>query len=129
MTKSAESSTCSPMRCTPLAEVLQGRCDRGDGLDLRILPLAAIEPSEHDLSLLDQEERRRAASLRDSADRAGYITAHVGLRRLLGDHLGIAPQEVSLIREPCPCCGALRGRPAVGGSSRPLHFSLSRSSG
>lgn len=117
------------MACARFGDALNGRRDSLEALDLRILPLTEINTSDEDLSLLDRQERRRAARLRHSADRAGYIDTHILLRRLLGERLSLAPQEVSLVREPCPCCGAPRGRPAVGGPSRPLHFSLSRSGG
>ncbi|MGW0392255.1 4'-phosphopantetheinyl transferase family protein [Streptomyces sp. NPDC003042] len=75
--------------------------------------------------VLDARERRRAAALHRYADRRCYVTAHVALRVLLGAYLGLAPERVRLVREPCPCCGEPHGRPAVAGA--PLHFSLSHS--
>ncbi|MFF5444577.1 4'-phosphopantetheinyl transferase family protein [Streptomyces sp. NPDC012888] len=77
------------------------------------------------LPLLDDAERERAARLLRPADRHRYLASHVGLRVLLGGYLGLAPQEVALVREVCPGCGGPHGRPAVAGGS--LHFSLSHS--
>jgi 4'-phosphopantetheinyl transferase len=78
--------------------------------------------------VLDPEERSRAARM-GGEDRAAFVTAHVLLRRLLADRLGVAPQDIAYRREPCPRCGALRGRPALASPHRSLHFSLSRRAG
>ncbi|MDF9816264.1 4'-phosphopantetheinyl transferase superfamily protein [Streptomyces sp. SPB162] len=75
--------------------------------------------------VLDPEELRRAAAFRTDADRDCYRAAHVGLRLLLGAHLGRAPRDVTLVREDCPGCGGPHGRPAVEGGG--VHFSLSHS--
>lgn len=101
----------------------------GEAPKLRFLPLRGTEPGEEDLALLDHGERCRASLLRDPADRAGYVGAHAFLRRVIGEHLELAPEEVAFVREPCPCCGAPRGRPALGEPASHLHFSLSRSGG
>jgi 4'-phosphopantetheinyl transferase len=53
--------------------------------------------------------------------------AHVLLRSLLGERLGRAPGELEFVREPCPLCGELHGRPALEGAA--LHFSLARRPG
>jgi 4'-phosphopantetheinyl transferase len=53
--------------------------------------------------------------------------AHTELRRLLGDRLGVAPEALEFVREPCPLCGALHGRPAVKGAE--VHFSVARRPG
>src|SRR5215210_3353786 len=116
------SSTTSSTSCDGTDEVRVAEAP-----ELRFFPLTGGEPGEEDLALLDEEEQRRAARLRSRADRACYVAAHAFLRRLVGERLGVAPQGVTVVREPCPCCGAPRGRPAVGGSTGPLHFSLSRS--
>ncbi|MEU2392018.1 4'-phosphopantetheinyl transferase superfamily protein [Streptomyces sp. NPDC007369] len=79
-----------------------------------------------ELSLLDAEERDRSARFVRPADRRRYLASHVGLRVLLGGYLGLAPDEVSLVRDACPCCGAPHGRPAVAGGGG-LQFSLSHS--
>ncbi|MFG2193591.1 4'-phosphopantetheinyl transferase family protein [Streptomyces sp. NPDC048639] len=75
--------------------------------------------------VLDGEERERAAAFLREADRDRYRVAHVALRRLLGGYLGRDPAAVEFLREPCPGCGKLHGRPALSGES--LHFSLSHS--
>lgn len=75
--------------------------------------------------VLDEAEQRRAGSLLRAADRQRYLASHLGLRVLLGGYLGLAPREVALVREDCPCCGAPHGRPAVAGGT--VHFSLSHS--
>lgn len=77
------------------------------------------------LPVLDAAERERAGRLVRPGDRQRYLASHLGLRVLLGGYLGLAPQEVALTREDCPCCGAPHGRPAVAGGG--LHFSLSHS--
>lgn len=101
----------------------------GDAPKLRFLSLRGAAPGEEDLALLDHDERRRASLLRDPADWAAYVRAHAFLRRVVGQHLETAPEEVAFVREPCPCCGAPCGRPAVGEPAKDLHFSLSRSGG
>jgi 4'-phosphopantetheinyl transferase len=49
------------------------------------------------------------------------------LSRLLGERLGVAPDALEFVREPCPLCGALHGRPAVKGAD--VHFSVARRPG
>ena len=98
-------------------------------MDLWVLRVADVDVRQLDLLLLDVEERRRAAKLARACDRSGYVAAHIVLRQLLGSYLGLPPQAVTYFREPCPCCGASHGRPAVDRPARPLHFSLSRSDG
>ncbi|MFF8377908.1 4'-phosphopantetheinyl transferase family protein [Streptomyces sp. NPDC015661] len=77
--------------------------------------------------VLATEELARAEEFRRSGDRATYLCAHVGLRRLLGAHLDIAPRAVSVARAPCPCCGEPHGRPVLPDGR--LHFSLSHCEG
>ncbi|MFJ3199200.1 4'-phosphopantetheinyl transferase family protein [Streptomyces sp. NPDC086989] len=80
---------------------------------------------EDALPVLDADERDRAGRLLRAGDRHRYLASHVGLRVLLGGYLGVAPQEVSLVREDCPCCDGPHGRPAVAGGA--VQFSLSHS--
>ncbi|MEV5381166.1 4'-phosphopantetheinyl transferase superfamily protein [Streptomyces nondiastaticus] len=82
-----------------------------------------------DLTVLDEAERKRAASFIRPSDGITYTSAHIALRRLLGAYLGIPAQEVAFLREPCPGCGKPHGRPAVTAPGPPLHFSLSHSHG
>ncbi|EST38293.1 hypothetical protein N566_08225 [Streptomycetaceae bacterium MP113-05] len=77
--------------------------------------------------VLDPAELSRAAEFRRPGDRATYLCAHVGLRRLLGAHLDVPPRTVSMARAPCPCCGAPHGRPVLPDGR--LHFSLSHCEG
>ncbi|MFF1713233.1 4'-phosphopantetheinyl transferase family protein [Streptomyces sp. NPDC058268] len=90
--------------------------------------LHLVRPAPLDVSLLDAEERRRAAALRRPADQELYAAAHTALRRRLGAYLGVGPATVELVRLPCPLCGAPHGRPAVAGGAGP-HFSLSHTDG
>lgn len=80
---------------------------------------------EEALPLLDANERDRAARLLRAGERHRYLASHVGLRVLLGGYLGLAPQDVALVREDCPCCDGPHGRPAVAGGA--VQFSLSHS--
>ncbi len=57
-------------------------------------------------------------------DRDRYLVAHVAVRWLLGEHLGVAPSAVRLTRQPCTECGGPHGRPVVAGATG-VHFSLS----
>lgn len=77
--------------------------------------------------VLDTAELTRSEEFRRPADRATYLCAHVGLRRLLGAHLGVAPRSVTTQRAPCPCCGEPHGRPVLPDGR--LHFSLSHCEG
>ncbi|AMM21963.1 hypothetical protein AX769_19710 [Frondihabitans sp. PAMC 28766] len=76
-----------------------------------------------DSTTLDTAERERAARLRDATDRRRYVTAHVELRRVLGDATGVAAVDVEILRAPCLACGEAHGKPVTRGA----HFSLSRS--
>ncbi|WAZ19306.1 4'-phosphopantetheinyl transferase superfamily protein [Streptomyces cinnabarinus] len=83
-----------------------------------------------DESVLDAAERRRAAALRRPAERALYVAAHSALRRVLSAYTGIAAPALRLIRQSCPRCGDLHGRPALAGpAGQGVHFSLSHSGG
>lgn len=76
-------------------------------------------PGAAELAGLDATERRRAAAFRRPAQAALYVAAHAALRHLLGERLGVLPQDVPLRREA-------GGRPVVAGQSA-VHFSLSHS--
>ncbi|WP_052441697.1 4'-phosphopantetheinyl transferase family protein [Streptacidiphilus anmyonensis] len=80
------------------------------------------QPTEEEYAVLDAAERRRAASFRRPARAALYVAAHVAMRRLLGEHLGIPPEEVVIGHEP-------GGRPVLADRLDALHFSLSHSEG
>ena len=70
-----------------------------------------------DLALLDDHERRRAAAFRLERDRRRYVAAHVGVRRLLGTHLGLPAAEVPLRR-------STTGKPILALDGPPCHVSL-----
>lgn len=93
-------------------------------LDTRRESVAGLPVAEAE-AVLDAAEQERAGRLLRPADRQRYLASHLGLRVLLGGYLGLAPHEVTLVRETCPCCGGPHGRPAVAGG--PIHFSLSHS--
>ncbi|GAA2328040.1 4'-phosphopantetheinyl transferase superfamily protein [Streptomyces kunmingensis] len=76
--------------------------------------------------VLDADERRRAAAFRFDRHRVRYVAAHVALRHILGDRLGRAPESLRFVRQPCPGCGELHGRPALA-EAPDVHFSLSHS--
>ncbi|MDX2561376.1 4'-phosphopantetheinyl transferase superfamily protein [Streptomyces sp. TX20-6-3] len=88
------------------------------------VPSAWLTGTPLDDAVLDGTERRRAAAFIHPADRAGYVAAHVALRRLLGAYLGVPARSVRYRRDPCPCCGGPHGRPTLLDSSPP-YFSLS----
>jgi len=73
---------------------------------------------------LSPEEAGRAARLRFDRDRTRFVARRRLLRRLLGEYLGVAPEDVVLESEE-------RGKPRVASSdgSAPLEFSLSASGG
>ncbi|MFG2641342.1 4'-phosphopantetheinyl transferase family protein [Streptomyces sp. NPDC048370] len=74
--------------------------------------------------VLDAAEHARLGALRAEADRDRYLVAHVALRRVLGERLGLAPAAVRIVRRPCTDCGGPHGRPVVAGDTG-THFSLS----
>lgn len=101
-------------------------------------------PEDLSLSLLDARERARAASLTHRRDRSTYLAAHVGLRLLLADRLGVHPRGLRFGRDRCAHCGGPNGRPILltgpGGPGVPSgpsdqrgpggpHFSLSHCAG
>ncbi|WP_052434666.1 4'-phosphopantetheinyl transferase family protein [Streptacidiphilus melanogenes] len=49
-------------------------------------------------ALLDEEERARAACLRDVVCRNRFVTAHAALRSIVGARLGRAPEQVRFVR-------------------------------
>jgi 4'-phosphopantetheinyl transferase len=79
-------------------------------------------PWHHEL--LDIVERRRAAALREPADKDRFILAAALLRFVVAEELGCDPTEVPVDRS-CTRCGEPHGRPRVLGS--PLEVSVSHS--
>ena len=94
-------------------------------VQLWLLSTAQVGEEDLDTSVLDLGERSRARAFVRTRDRVRYIVAHTAVRRVLGDCLGVPPQDLAFTREPCPCCGGPHGRPALAVASSPLGFSLS----
>ena len=84
-------------------------------LDLR----AADAGLAQDRSGLDPWELARASRLRDHGQARRWLYAHSALRRILAEHLGVAPREVVYVQEP-------GGKPRVACFPR-FHFSLTHS--
>lgn len=76
--------------------------------------------------VLSAAELERAQRFRQSVDRDRYIIAHVGLRLMLAETLGIDPADVAIASAPCAHCGGPHGRPELPPSTG-LYFSMSRS--
>ncbi|MBC3840508.1 4'-phosphopantetheinyl transferase superfamily protein [Streptacidiphilus sp. 4-A2] len=100
-------------------------------VDLWLLrqPDARRAGDELDLAVLDGGELKRAGACRRPEDGRLYASAHIALRRVLSAYLGIQPGSIGFVREPCPCCEGLHGRPAVAAAQPGLHFSLSHGRG
>lgn len=86
-------------------------------------------PDPADLALLSPAERERVRRLVFDRDRVRYAGAHAGVRRALGDHLGVPPESVGIGRAPCPACGDPAHGPPRVATPVPLYLSLSRSGG
>ncbi|MHA6761791.1 4'-phosphopantetheinyl transferase family protein [Streptacidiphilus sp. PAMC 29251] len=97
----------------------------GDGPAADASALLALLDTSGAAELLNEDERASAAAFVRDEDRIRYAAAHIALRRLLAAATGRPAQDLVLIREPCPCCGELHGRPALADPPGPLHFSLS----
>ncbi|WP_053226403.1 4'-phosphopantetheinyl transferase family protein [Solirubrobacter soli] len=76
------------------------------------------------VDVLSPEERRRAAAFRRVEDRDRYVIAHVWLRRVLGEALGVAAPDVPIEAGDCVSCGLPHGKPRLPAHTE-LHFSLS----
>jgi len=76
---------------------------------------------------LDAVERDRVAGVRSAPDRRRLVAAHVAVRRLLGDRLGIPPGAVRFDRRCRRCGHPSHGRPELEGGL--LSFSLARARG
>lgn len=86
------------------------------------------EPHQDDLGLLGYEELERYRRFARREDGAAFAASHAGARRLLGAHLGVAAEKVTLSRRPCPRCASLRhGPPVARTPAGEIPVSLSRS--
>ncbi len=81
----------------------------------------AGEPDSVDEALLDDEESDRARRFVRPADRRRYVLAHVALRLLLAQCLGVEPAAVTYKR-------GVHGKPGLGTGLAPLQFNMSHSS-
>ncbi|MFC8828417.1 4'-phosphopantetheinyl transferase family protein [Streptomyces sp. NPDC057137] len=99
--------------------------------EVHVWALRQAPPWREDLSLslLDAREQARAASFTHRRDRLMYLAAHVGLRLLLGDRLGVHPRDLRFGRDRCAHCGGPDGRPILLDGPGDLHFSLSHCAG
>ncbi|MYW10628.1 4'-phosphopantetheinyl transferase superfamily protein [Streptomyces sp. SID2563] len=123
-------SVLLPTALPPLPAALPPPAGPGPGRpELWLVATAAHEETAARYAplVLGPAELARAEEFRRPTDRATYLCAHVGLRRVLGNHLGVAPRTVSVARAPCPGCGDPHGRPVL--PDGPLHFSLSHCEG
>ncbi|MET4924703.1 4'-phosphopantetheinyl transferase superfamily protein [Streptomyces sp. PSRA5] len=99
------------------------------GVRVWALRLAPPWGEDLSLSLLDARERAKAASFAHRRDRSMYLAAHVGLRLLLGDRLGVHPRDLRFGRDRCAHCGGPNGRPILLDRPGGPHFSLSHCAG
>ncbi|MEO9323377.1 4'-phosphopantetheinyl transferase superfamily protein [Nocardioides sp. C4-1] len=76
---------------------------------------------------LSTTELARHDALVDAADRAAYAAAHLLLRDVVGELVGVAAHEVAL-EQRCPTCGGPHGRPRVVGHPG-VHATLSHTRG
>ena len=98
---------------------------RSSFLDVWVLSVSGVRPERAAVSVLDERERERAAKFVRDVDRHSYLSAHIALRYVLSQRLGLPPEQVAFVREACPNCGALHGRPALAGPGPAVQFSLS----
>jgi len=78
------------------------------------------EPSGHDESVLDDEERSRSGRFVRPRDRRRFVHAHAGLRVFLGLCLEVEPATVRYET-------GVNGKPRLGPGLPPLEFNLSHS--
>lgn len=88
------------------------------------------EPERIDLSPrvgeLSHSEMSRWSDLRREPDRRRYLAAHLRLREVLGERLGIRPAQIRLGNDPCPICGSTEhGRPISEDDPESTHWSIS----
>ncbi|MCZ2849281.1 4'-phosphopantetheinyl transferase family protein [Modestobacter sp. VKM Ac-2978] len=84
--------------------------------------------ADGDAGLLGAAERQRSASLRDPADRAAYVAAHLLVRRCAAALSGRPVVDLA-VQQWCADCGtAGHGRPSIAGSPD-VHVSWAHSRG
>ncbi|MFE5731747.1 4'-phosphopantetheinyl transferase family protein [Streptomyces sp. NPDC056528] len=85
----------------------------------------AAAPARALVSVLDDDERARAARFLFPVDADRHRVAHVLLRLVLGRHVDEPPERLVFLRQPCADCGGPHGKPYLRGHD--AHFSLSHS--
>ncbi len=91
---------------------------RAAGLTVWHIPLAADAPEERSLSLLDEDERRRAERFVRDRDRRRFVAAHAALRQILAHLTGRPPASLRIVTPA-------NGKPQL--AEVPLRFNLSHS--
>lgn len=74
----------------------------------------------HLADLLDEDERRRAATMGFDPDRRRFIAAHGAVRLIVGERVGAQPEALRWRRGPA-------GKPHLDGDTARLHTNLSHS--
>lgn len=94
---------------------------RDDEVTVCVLQLdASVAAFEELYSSLTDEERSRADRYRVASARCQFVTTRATLRRILGAHLGVPPQDV-----PIGHTGA--GKPVIAGAD--IHFNVTHTEG
>ncbi|MDO5696338.1 MAG: hypothetical protein Q4G51_00015 [Dermatophilus congolensis] len=93
--------------------------DSGGGGSRVLVAWLRVQLGSHGLTPegLDDVETERVSRLRRPHDQARYLAAHHLARRVTGEWLGCAPEEVRFDRT-CGRCGLQHGAPRVVGPSR-----------
>ncbi|MBK9146343.1 MAG: 4'-phosphopantetheinyl transferase superfamily protein [Flavobacteriales bacterium] len=107
---------CSPTERTALAGDLP-RLDAGGEVQLLFATLTACKgEGARLLSVLDEDERARAARFRFAEDRERFVLGHGLLRDVLAGALPADPASIRFVRGP-------HGKPYIEGA--PMHFNFS----
>jgi 4'-phosphopantetheinyl transferase len=94
-------------------------------VDVWTLTFGPGDGTDADLAVLDDDERVRASEFSSEPARRTYVASHAFLRRVLGHHLRVGPDELRFDRT-CDHCGHARhGRPRL--AEGEASFNLSHS--
>lgn len=81
----------------------------------------SVPPTDRGIATLSDDERARAARFRFDQDRNRWLAAHVAMRRILADELGVAPERIAYAHGP-------KGKPSLAApEDTGLEFNLSDS--
>jgi len=90
--------------------------------------VVAGEPADADVAVLSEAERERSARFIRPADRARFVAAHAGARRVLARYLRTDPAAIRFATVACCKCGSTEhGRPRVDWPPTTLSYNLSHS--